>query len=548
MKNRILYVFLAVALAGMLILSSCSKAATTTPSAQPTTTSIQPTTTTAPTPTIKQGGTLRIIAGSIPKDIGYSPEKAPNDNYQMLPVLEHLCEWGPDHGKLVPVLAESWEADHTANTITWHLKKGVKFTDGTPFNAEAVRWNVQLQMDNNRGAGINQIASLEVKDDSTLVMHMKTFDWQTVSSLGLVQPISPTSFLTAGGTIPSGSSNQTSVDWARSHAIGTGPFTLQEWARDDHITFVKNPNYWDTPKPYLDKIILTAIADPTVASAKLQAGEADMWADTSSINDLKDLGGKGYTLVNGPGYFSVMLFSDVDTSSPLNNIMVRQAIEYAIDRPTIAQTLGQGLYEPLTQMATKDAPGYNPGYNPRPYSVDKAKELLSKAGFGSGFTIKILGVTGGNINDAMALFIYDLGLVGITVQPDIADMGRYAGALFNAKGNWDGLCFTGSGINPDGSDLFTHYGPNPLTFRSPNMIKTDAFKQLCNAALDSKYDSAATAATALQAAVKQADEDCLFIPLWKTPDASIVAKYVHTEYPKIHGVVWKPGNDWMDTH
>ncbi len=538
MKKLGLLAILVIILSSILVLASCGGNPATTKATTP-----------AATGEITKGGTLRIIAAAIPKDLGYPPEKAPSDSFQMLPVLEHLCDWGPNNGELVPGLATSWETDQTAKTITWHLRQGVKFSDGEPFNAEAVRWNVQLAKDTMSISSIQFVESLEVKDDYTLVMHMTQFDWQTTQNLGLTQCISPKSYLTAGGTIASGSDNDKSIEWARANAVGTGPFTVSEWVRDDHITFVKNPNYWDAGKPYLDKIIMTAIADPMVASAKLQAGEADMWADTSSMNDILALKAKDFKLVQGPGMFFVILYSDVDPASPLSNIKVREAIEYAIDRPTIAQTLGQGYFEPFTQMASKTWPGYVPGYDPRPYSVDKAKQLLSDAGYPQGFTIKILGASGGNTNDVMAQLKYDLSLVNINLEPDIADLGRYYGALFGReKGGWDGLCLTASGINPDASDIFVHYGPNPMTFATPNILKTQAYIDYCNQAIDPSVTTSAAAIPFLQKAIKQAGEDALFLPLWRTYEASVVWPYVHTEYPKIHGIVWQPQNDWMEAH
>jgi ABC-type transport system substrate-binding protein len=537
MKKLGLQVFMAIVLISILILSGCGGKDSTAYYE-------------GASKDAQKGGTLRIIAGSIPKCLGYGPEKAPSDSFQMIPVLEHLCEWGSTGGELTPVLATSWDTDHTANTITWHLRKNVKFSDGEPFNAEAVKWNVQLAIDNRSGTGTNLIKSMDVKDEFTLVMNMVSFDWQTVQNLGLTQCISPKSFMTAGGSVSATDDSDATKEarkvWAREHCIGTGAFTVSEWQRDDHITFVKNPNYWQEGKPYLDKIIMTAIADNMVAAAKLQAGEGDMWADTSSMNDLLDLKEKGFKLVEGPGMFSVILFSDVDQNSPLSNVKVRQALTYAIDRTAMAQTLGQGLYEPLTQMAPKASPGYNAGYNPYPYDKEKAKALLKEAGYPNGFTVKILAW---NATDAMALFQFYLGEVGVTVEPDMADIGRYFGALFGGdKGGWDGLCFSGSGINPDGSDLFVHYGPNPMTFRTPNIFKSQTFTDLCNAAIDIKYNSAADAATAIKAALKQADEEALYIPLWRTYEASVVWSYVHTEYPKIHGIIWHPENDWMEAH
>jgi peptide/nickel transport system substrate-binding protein len=532
--------------------ASTTKTTATTATTQATTATA--TTPTATTPAINKGGTLRMIAGAIPKNLGYPPEKAPSDSFQMIPVLEHMCEWGSTSGELVGVLATSWEADHKTNTITWHLRQGVKFSNGDVFDAEAARWCYQFNIDHASGTSTNLIDSMEVKDASTLIMHMKSFDWQSVQNLGLMQPFSPRSYMTAGGTVSATDTAKETetkrIEWARANVVGTGAFTVKEWVRDDHLTFVKNPNYWGAPqgKPYLDSIIMTVIADTMVASAKLQAGEADMWADTSSINDILQLKDK-FKLVEGPGMFMVMLFSDMDQASPLSNVKVRQAITYALDRKTIAQTLGQGMFEPLTQMAPQKSPGYNKGYDPYPYNVAKAKQLLTDAGFPNGFTIKILGASGGSINDSMALFKYQLGLAGITVTPDVADLGRYFGALFGrAKGGWDGLCYSASGINPDGSDLFVHYGPNPMTFATPNIFKSQAFVDACNAAIDPKYNSAVEAAPAIQAALKAADTDALFIPLFRTYEASIVWPYVHTEYPKIHGIIWHPELDWMEKH
>jgi ABC-type transport system substrate-binding protein len=556
MKKLGFLAILGIIIISSLIFSSCggNTTTTTTPSATSTTsTTSTATTPTSTTPAVTTGGTLRIIAGAIPKNLGYSPEKAPSDSFQMIPVLEHLCEWGSTSGELVGVLAKSWEASQANKTITWNLQQGVKFSDGEPFNAEAVRWGYQFNIDHMSGTSTNLIDSLEVKDEYTLVLHMKSFDWQTVQNLGLMQPISPKSYMTAGGTVSATDTSEATetlrVEWARAHCIGTGAFTVSEWVRDDHITFVKNPNYWQKGKPYLDKIIMTAIADPMVASAKLQAGEADMWADTSSMNDIMDLKTKNFNLVEGPGMFMVMMFSDMDQASPLSNVKVRQAITYALDRTTIAKTLGQGMFEPLTQMAPTKSPGYNKGFDPYPYSVDKAKALLTEAGYPNGFTIKILGASGGTINDVMALFKHYLGLVNITVEPDVADLGRYFGALFGRdKGGWDGLCYSASGINPDGSDLFVHYGPNPMTFATPNIFKSQAYIDLCNAAIDPKYNSAVEAAPAIQAALKQCDTDALFIPLWRTYEASIVWPYVHTDYPRIHGIIWHPELDWMAAH
>jgi peptide/nickel transport system substrate-binding protein len=239
----------------------------------------------------------------------------------------------------------------------------------------------------------------------------------------------------------------------------------------------------------------------------------------------------------------------MDEAAPLHDIRVREAVEYAINRPSMAEKLGQGYFEPLTQMASKTWPGYVEGYDPRPFNTEKAKQLLAEAGYPNGLTLKMLAASGSNTNDALALFEHYLGLAGITLIPDVADLGRYYGAIFTPGGSgWDDLCLAASGIDPNADDLFIHYGPEPMTFATGNIWKSNAYKQLLYEALDPSYKNSTDALPKIKAAVKQAGEDCLFIPLWRTYEASVTKPYVHTEYPKIHGIIWHPEDDWMDPH
>jgi peptide/nickel transport system substrate-binding protein len=551
-----------VCLLGALLVTGCGGGTTTTTTSQPTattTTTTQQTTTSAPATTTttmttpvgvqpEYGGTMRAIAGAIPKVLGYSPEKAPSDTYYMLPVLERLAEWNPD-GTLKPVLAMSYEIDPNAMTITWGLRENIKFTDGTDFDAEALMWNFQLGIDAASLTDAQYIDSMEVTGKYTLVMHMNTVRWNMVSNYTLAQPVSPTAFETAGGTIAAGSDEEASIEWARANAVGTGPFTVSEWVRDDHITFVKNPDYWMKDEmggslPYLDGIEMRYIPDALVAAASLEGDEADIWMETNSVDNILDLQGKGMGVNFGPGMFNLLLMSSADENNPLSNIKVREAIEYALDRPAMAETLGQGLYEPLHQMASSTWPGYVEGYDPRPYDPEMAKQLLEEAGYPNGLQLQIMATS--TAGDAMALLQYYLGEVGIVVEPDIADLGRYFGAVFGT--GWQDIVLTASGINPDGTDLFVHFGPNPLTFKTTNIWKSQAFIDLCDAALAPGVTSSTQAMPYIKEAIKQAGEDCLFIPLWRSINACIYQPYVHTEYIKIHGITWDPWQDWMEAH
>jgi peptide/nickel transport system substrate-binding protein len=355
-----------------------------------------------------------------------------------------------------------------------------------------------------------------------------------------MSPISPTAFEKSGTT------KEARIAWARANAVGTGAFTVADYKRDDHITFKKNPNYWQKGMPYLDGIELRYIPDAMVAAASIEAREADIWFAVSTVPNIIDLQKKGFQLVWGPGMFMGLLFNSSDPSSIFANKKIREAVEYALDRPAIAGMLGQGLFEPFVQMASKTWPGYVEGYNPRPYNPEKAKQLLVEAGYPSGFKTTMLAIAGGASQDAIAAFQSYLGKVGITITPDLADPGKYLGAVFGT--GWKDIAFAASGINPSTTDLYIHYGPTPVTFRTGNILKSKEFIDKCNAGLDPTYTTAAQALPKIKEAIRQAGEDAMIVPLWRTAECSISQPYVHTDFPTIHGIIWTPYDDWMGKH
>lgn len=455
----------------------------------------------------------------------------------MLPVIERVAEWD-ENGNMIPVLADSWDMDMDAKTITWHLKEGVKFHDGTDFDAEALKWNFQLGIDAGRLTDGQYVESMEVVDKYTLKMNLSSISWMMIENYGLLGIISPTAFENSGAT------QEERIEWARVNAVGTGPFTVSDYKRDDYIEFVKQSNYWQEGKPYLDAIEIRLITDPMVAAATIEAGEADIWMESNSVQNILDLEDKGFKLNWGPGMFVCILPDSSNPDSLLAIKEIREAIEYALDRPAIAQMMGQGLYEPLHQMASSIWPGYVEGYDPRPFNQDKARELLELAGHPNGFTITLMAMS--TDSDAVSAIQSYLGEVGIIIEPDLADMGRFSDAAFFS--GWEGLLLAASGINPSTTDLYIHYGPSPMTFQTGTFYKSPEFLALCNEALDPKYTNVNEALPKIKEAIRQAGEDAMIIPLWRTAAASIRQSYVHTDYPKIHGIMWSPEDDWMEEH
>jgi len=480
-------------------------------------------------PAAVKGGILRGIRGQFPKDISYAPDFSPTDSMFALPYAERLVDWD-EKGDLIPQLATSWEGDPKAKTVIWHLRKGVTFHDGTPFNAEGVKWNFQIALDAGRLFDGQFVKSLDVVDDYTLRMNLTEYTSMAFENYGWTAMFSPTAFKANGGK-----------EWARTHEAGTGPFKLVDFKRDTSIRYERYDGYWRKGFPLLDGIEVRFVPDPMTASMMMEAKEADIWIDTNVIKNILELQQKGLKVNWGPGMLWALLPNSSNPKSPYANKKVREAVEYALDRPAIAKMLGFGKFEPLTQIVPSASPAYVNSYNPRPYNPEKAKQLLAEAGYPSGFETKLLAID--YARDAAVAIQSYLAAVGIRVNVDVADLGRYYGALFGPAG-WDDLAIARSGINPDATDLFVHFGPRPMTYRFGFIAKSPEFLALCEKALKT-YDQAGVKA-AMQQAVRQAGEDAMVIPLYRSAQTNVMQDYVHTDYMKIHTVTWFSYQDWMD--
>jgi ABC-type transport system substrate-binding protein len=283
-----------------------------------------------------------------------------------------------------------------------------------------------------------------------------------------------------------------------------------------------------------------------VAAATLEARDADMWLGVSAVPNIIDLKEKDYKINWELGMSNCIILNSNDPKSIFANKKVREAIEYAIDRPAIAKMLGQGLYEPLFQLASAKSPTYVEGYNPRPYNPEKAKKLLAEAGYDKGFKTTMLALpTSASIDAVSALRSY-LGNVGIDVRADVADFGRYFGSVFGT--GFKDMALSVYGNHPDGKEIFVHFGPNPATFRTGDIYKSPKFLSLCNEALSHKYMNAAEAKEKIKEAIREAGEDAIAVPLWKTVNTAIMHPYVHSDYYTIHTIIWTPYDDFMEKH
>ena len=300
----------------------------------------------------------------------------------VLPYLFDTLVFRAKDGTFEPFLAEKWDVSPDGKSITFNLRKGVKFHDGSPLNAEAVAFTFKrFKATGTRSpiyTGIQDIADVEVVDDLTVRFRFDrpsaTF-WTTVS-MPYAAIMSPSAVQAAGS------------DFGRK-PVGTGPFKLEQWSPGASITLVRNPDYnWGPPAVKnkgpvrIDKLVFKLIPDATTQLAALQAGEVDV----IFINDpgqLAQMKNDQTVQISIETLDSLIYLGFNSAKAPFDDVPVRQALSYAVNKEEIIKTALGGLGKEAATPLPPTVLGYNAdlkqfgqGYDPA-----KAKALLAEAGF-----------------------------------------------------------------------------------------------------------------------------------------------------------------------
>jgi peptide/nickel transport system substrate-binding protein len=404
-----------------LIIGSCGEPAETTPTtttpAVTTPVATSPTTPTGTEVTPRYGGTLIIVCDESIDALGY-PAEAQKMGWlyykHAIPVMETLLT-ADRNENLMPGLAESWDVSADGKTITLNLRKNVKFHDGTDFNAEAVKYNLEA-WDVTIAPYLTNIVSIDLPDNYTVKITLNQFDAHLLmrfatGSVGMIA--SPTAMKKPA----------TPENMAEEHMVGTGPFKFVDWKRQDYVKYEKNPDYWQPDKPYLDAIEFRFVADYMTRLLSFQAGEAHYTGALYPV-EARNLEAEGYRIEPSELTFVWHFYPDgMNPDSPFHDVKVREAVEYAIDKDTIAKGIGEGYMAAAYQFAQPKAPYYGSGLIERVYNPDKARELLAEAGYPSGFRTKIITDVRVKMDLVTAVQTY-LKEVGIDCELEVADVPR----------------------------------------------------------------------------------------------------------------------------
>ncbi|MBX6351288.1 MAG: ABC transporter substrate-binding protein [Clostridia bacterium] len=326
-------------------------------------------------------------------------------------------------GKLTPLLAESWDVSPDGLTVTFHLRSGVSFQDGEPFDAQAVKKNFERLLDPNvkvpQRAPFTVIQSVEAPDDSTVVLHLSHTSPALVSALtattaGILAPDSWTQH---------GNSYENIV-----FPVGTGPFAFKEYVKGDHVSFDRYDGYWGE-KPYYAHLTFKIVPEAATRETMLLAGQADVII-LPPISDLAALEQNPQVKVLvAPSDRTI--FIALNTQSPkLKDPRVRQALNYAVDKDSIIKNV---LFGAATKLDAPSAPslfGYCPVSDPYDYDPAKAKELLSEAGV-SNLSLKFIAPTGRYVQDFQAAqaIAGNLAAIGVDANPETMDWPTYIATI-----------------------------------------------------------------------------------------------------------------------
>jgi peptide/nickel transport system substrate-binding protein len=405
MKKLLLVISVVVLVSGLL-LSGCTKQKTT---PIPTMT---PTQATEP----QNGGVLKFICAPGISNIGYpGKSQLPNEPQYMKPAVEYLLTFDPEGtGSYMGQLATGFQWGSDYKTLTLTLREGVKFQDGTDFNAVAAKYNLELHRNGAR-TDLKPVTSIDIIDDYTIRLNLNGYDAGLLVGLCSLSGymVSPTSLEKLG-------------DDALLHPVGTGPFKFVSYQVDTSLIYEKWDGYWQQGKPYLDGMEFDFIKDPVTQLSSFKAGEAQVIQNIGA-KDVADMQASGkYNFVKYGTQLYGLAGDSAHPDSPFADIRVRRAISYAIDNKAIADAVGVGLYKAVNQYADPDNPVYNPAVVGYPYNPDKAKQLLTEANYPNGFNTKITYDSTDPIQTSVFSIVQGyLSAVGINAELDAADPGRF---------------------------------------------------------------------------------------------------------------------------
>lgn len=339
-------------------------------------------------------------------------------------LFDTLVAFKPGSTEIEPSLAKEWTTSDSSLVWTFTLREGVKFHDGSPLDADAVVFSFERQRDPAHPArratstfsyyqnNFKSLEKVEAVDAHTVRFTLKEPYAPFLAALALFNCsiVSPTAFASEGKD----SEGRYKYDFAQK-PVGSGPFVFESWEKDAHITLRAFKDYWGGA-PYVDKLIFKTVIDPQARLKELESGsiqgmENPELRDLETIRDHPDL-----RLLGSPG-INVCYLAMHTGKKPFNDIRVRQAVAFAIDKKRIIAAAYNGMAKPAVSMCPETMAGFDKSLVDRTRDVARAKRLLAEAGYADGFETTLWYPV------VQRAYLGDPGTTAIQIEQDLKEVG-----------------------------------------------------------------------------------------------------------------------------
>ncbi|MDR1443840.1 MAG: ABC transporter substrate-binding protein [Treponema sp.] len=364
-------------------------------------------------------------------------------------VFEGLVRLESD-GDLSPAAASGYTMEQGGLVYRFTLRQGLKFHDGTPVTVEDIKFTLD-QAVAAQYQGFIQIATVETPDAATIVITLKAPDVEFLPYLTI-------------GVVPAGNTDR------ENNPIGTGPFIIESYTTQQNLVLKKNPNYWKPGFPKLDKVTVVFLADSEAVLLSLRGGNIDAAEVTGSLVDQLD--GADFDIFSGYSN-SVQLLALNNDVKPLDDIRVRQALNYAVDRQTVIDTAFSGRGElsgsPLIPGLAKY---YNRALvNPYPHNPERARALLREAGYAEGFPLEISVPSNYTMHvDTAQVIVNQLAAVGVRASIRLVDWATWLTDVYRGR-SYQATIISLDAANSSPRMFLSRYlstgGSNFVNFKNP---------------------------------------------------------------------------------
>jgi peptide/nickel transport system substrate-binding protein len=424
----------------------------------------------------QQASTL--VVGLVAEPVALDPAQVTdlNSNRVGRRVVETLVAFADETTQIVPGLAESWTISKDGLSYTFKLRKGISFHDGTPFNAAAVKFSIERQINPEHPANklgkypfaayfFGNVKAVEVMDDSTVRFILKEprASFLAILTAGAASIVSPTAAMKLG------------QDYAAS-PVGTGPFKFATWDHGQRVVLDKNPGYWRFPVK-VDHVIFRPITEDQARLTELLTGALDLIVGTPPdfVDQLEN--NPKVTLQRQVGAH-VWYLGFNNAKKPFDDKRVRQALNYAVNKDAIVRDVLKGTGAVSKGPVLPGTWGDDAGLKAFPYDPARARKLLAEAGLPNGFSTTLwVPESGSGMQSPVAMSTIiqsNLKAVGVTVNLQTMEWGTYLAKLRTKEQDMFALSWMAGSEDPDlvlypllHSSQWTPVGPNRAMYKNP---------------------------------------------------------------------------------